>query len=661
MKYTTSFLLLNLFVFSLGFSQEVKLSPKSATSIKVKEKQNTVKGFLSDYWSYDWTDNFAKDEYDFAKDFSKEGVTVLDKDIVVFGRAGVYRFVHNIYWVNKESSIEKVNRIKLSKGSYDNLEYVKARVITESGKVIELDQNSFKEIKGEEGTRSYKIYSIPGVEKNAFVEILFKYKYSFWKNEFRVFVRGQFDIVKSEVIVQSYDPAKSMIKGYNGVKEVETSEVGVYGFYKYVIEDVKKEKDEPYTHDYEGIPRVDIVNNRKNWVAHSNRLDSYVFPLEITGKGAGYKKIIESAGAEGSKSPLEKIIAIERFIKNNVSLTKREGKEFEGPKKIARSRIANEKGIVRLYAEVFTKAKIPFEVYMSTDNDYIDLDPDFPTFLGLDPIIFYFPKQDVYMLPVNNYYYTGKLPNFMCGRKALEVMGKGEYDRLITLPADDRAYNYVSTMARAELKFDEAKVDLKKVYFGNDGIRKRGSLNYKDKEEKEKYIKEILLSDMENSTLESFELKNDAIELNAMCKDTLEIAGKITSEDILTPIPNGYILELPKLIGRQESLYEQSERQADIYVYRSVTYHHELRFLIPEGYKVEGLENFSFNNKCKMGDQFLGVFKSQGVVKGNELILSVEEFYNKGIYPKTHYPEFKKVVNSAYEFYISKARLVKVK
>ena len=115
---------------------------------------------------------------------------------------------------------------------------------------------------------------------------------------------------------------------------------------------------------------------------------------------------------------------------------------------------------------------------------------------------------------------------------------------------------------------------------------------------------------------------------------------------------------IPMLIGWQTSVYTEAERNSKIYIEQSKVYDHKLMFTIPEGYHLENIENHNFERVFEKKGREIAAFRSKASIEGNQLVLTVHEFYERGFYAPEYYADFQAVINGAYEFYISKCRLV---
>ena len=85
-----------------------------------------------------------------------------------------YNQVHKIVKVEDDNGIEMFNTIHIPVSSFAEVSEIKARVITSSGKVINVPPGKIKE-EEEDGTR-YKLFALEGIDKGSEVEYTYTVK-----------------------------------------------------------------------------------------------------------------------------------------------------------------------------------------------------------------------------------------------------------------------------------------------------------------------------------------------------------------------------------------------------------------------------------------------------------------------------------------------------
>jgi hypothetical protein len=121
---------------------------------------------------------------------------------------------------------------------------------------------------------------------------------------------------------------------------------------------------------------------------------------------------------------------------------------------------------------------------------------------------------------------------------------------------------------------------------------------------------------------------------------------KYIKENLLKKAGNDYILNAGLLIGNQLSLKQsQRNRQLDIYRTFAQQYDYLITINIPEGYKIENIENFNKNieNSC-------GEFKSKASVKNNELQIHASKIFKHNYEPLQNWANLLDIIDAAVDF-----------
>ncbi|MEO2062878.1 MAG: DUF3857 domain-containing protein [Christiangramia sp.] len=118
--------------------------------------------------------------------------------------------------------------------------------------------------------------------------------------------------------------------------------------------------------------------------------------------------------------------------------------------------------------------------------------------------------------------------------------------------------------------------------------------------------------------------------------------------------PN-YILEIGRLIGQQISLNaKQRDRKENIYMAYPKRLKNSIRFQIPEGFVVEGLEKLNVSTENETG-----AFISQATVEGNELVINTTKEYRHNYEPNANWGKMMEFLDEADNFYNAKILLKK--
>lgn len=119
---------------------------------------------------------------------------------------------------------------------------------------------------------------------------------------------------------------------------------------------------------------------------------------------------------------------------------------------------------------------------------------------------------------------------------------------------------------------------------------------------------------------------------------------------------NNYIVDFGKLItGQIELTTEQRTRSYDINMSYARTVAYQVTVNIPEGYKVEGIENL---NKSVINDA--GSFVSTTKLEGNTLVVTVRKCYNHAYEPAANWPQMIAFLDAGADFNKQKVLLKKI-
>lgn len=224
------------------------------------------------------------------------------------------------------------------------------------------------------------------------------------------------------------------------------------------------------------------------------------------------------------------------------------------------------------------------------------------------------------------------------GTQKADLIGKANLDREY-LNADFEKY-YAEPLTKG--KKNEPVVPTSKTY------------EYADKEEQVKERKElfekILKDEVDVEKYSDFELLD-----NGRTGDSamLKYKEKFSLKKLISKAGKNYIFEAGKLIGGQLKLEpnELKERQTDIWIPSAVTIENIISINIPEGYTVDGLQEFNVNV-----DNASGTFISSATVTDNKLLITTKKIYKNTFDKKEAWPNYVAFLEPAYK--LSQAKVV---
>ncbi|ULQ55166.1 DUF3857 domain-containing protein [Flavihumibacter rivuli] len=135
----------------------------------------------------------------------------------------------------------------------------------------------------------------------------------------------------------------------------------------------------------------------------------------------------------------------------------------------------------------------------------------------------------------------------------------------------------------------------------------------------------------------------------------LEYSASFAIDGWVKKAGNNYIMDIGKLLGTQLKLEEKfRNRTEDIYMPYARSFNWEVRFKIPDGYTVEGIDKLSVNL-----DNESARLNSKASIQGSDLVFVVEKAYKKGYEPASAWPRLLAMIDAAQDLYNVKVLLKK--
>ena len=377
------------------------------------------------YESYDWEENPSYSN----EGFSEKSIASVQEKVVsefYFNDEGdfiEYFLEHNVYYLNSDDAIEGYNKIYLPHSSDSKLEVTKARVITKEGTVVNLDDSKILTATDEETNRTYKYFAFEGIEKGSFIEYFYVVKrYPDYTGKRLNF---QTDFQKNNVQFDLFAPNNLIFKfkSYNGLKEVETDTIIQNKNHWYFKIPKIEALDREMLSAYDAQKKYLIYALDENTATNAKDMTSYAkvsqniydfYNKEISKKvESGLKKFLKGIDYDASETVEHNIKTIESYIKTNIYLAEAGNEKLSSLEDILKDKVANERGIIKLYAALFKHIDIPFEFVYTTERDYMFFDKDFEANNFLNDLLFYFPKTKKYLSPTENQSRFGFPPAYL--------------------------------------------------------------------------------------------------------------------------------------------------------------------------------------------------------------------------------------------------------
>lgn len=584
----------------------------------------------------------------------------------------IYDTRHKIIRVNTHAAVEEFNKVYISMRNALNIVEMKARFISKTGRIIELDKHHIKELDNPHNAGLFKIFAITGAEVGGEIE----YIYTLKQNP-RIFGRETFQCATpaKDVSLEIISPANLIFeaKSYNGFPQMQKepdryAEKNVLSVYVDKMDALAPEEHSYYQSnlmriDYKlgyNTDKLDGGSSMFTWDHLANIIHGSVYNFKNINavERQKYEKYLKKMIPANATTSEEKIKGIENYVKQNIRLSERyaDSNKEETALDILKNNYGTSMGIVRLFALLFTLADVEHEIVLTTDRSSTKFDKDFESWYYLEKYLFHFPSSQNFLAPHNPEYKYGMIPYNYTHNQGLFISPNYEgFDDIYTakvqeIPATDYQSNY--DLAELNIKFaennDNVNIHLKRSFAGYHAI----DLQYRYENSSDEEKKEVL-NNLFSKFGSDIEVTNTTV--NQQQDDPYTNYFKIEA-DLKTNAPierseNTIIFNLGSMLQKQSHLIQESNRVLNIERDYQQGSHKIVYLEIPQGYWIKNLKSLSQDIFIEENGERTAAFTVHYDVVGNNLVrIQVEEYYKKIEYGKEHYEQFRKISNAAINF-----------
>jgi hypothetical protein len=263
------------------------------------------------------------------------------------------------------------------------------------------------------------------------------------------------------------------------------------------------------------------------------------------------------------------------------------------------------------------------------------------------------------LIPKLAYSRLGAAQSYVAGSNGLFITyyfpsGRAEYLKYTIRPIESLDYTLNNEGIRAQVAFnsDLSELDIQQENFwqGYRASLYRGIFYYRTQPERDEFLKNIVLSGVDNYSIVNRTIEGEDVELSAKPENYLTVKTHYKVSSLVERAGDDYLVSIGKIIGKQSELYQEKTRQLDIVFHEVSDYTHEIVLNIPPNYKCTGLENIKINNKVVQKGEDVMYFNSDYTLEGNRLTIKVNEVYKVLDLPLSTYDDFRKMINSAADF-----------
>ncbi|HNI43731.1 MAG TPA: DUF3857 domain-containing protein [Chitinophagales bacterium] len=607
------------------------------------------------YLNYDWAIEPTK------YSFSQEQPTTILKNYKLIeytynskGDLTCYETTHKIVYIDNDLALETFNKVYIPVTDTAALVRIKARSISQDGKITNFNRNSIKSINNEEiGT--YNIFAIEGAEKKGIIEYLYTTRTENIDLYGREWLQSDYPTQNTTIEIISPPNLLFEAKSYNGFPQPTITETDSVRILKAQFAEMPPLTEETYSTPRANYMRIDY---KLSYNQIPNTTPKRLFDWQMASKHFGglvsekQDKATTTLIANTLKtlklkklSQEDKIIAIEEYLKNTIAV--QQNSPSASVATILHNQYANEVGICRTFAAFFQTAQIPYQIVITSDRTRCRFDAEFEAWNSFTDILFYFPQTKKFIVPNIFVYRYGNAPEHFANNHGLFIT-PNTYTNTVQLIPTANSKDNLSTIA-AQVDFTDIltpKVRFQQEWAGYRAITMRAAYNF----QKETLLNALATSSIEDTHPTDIVINNDAMKNNAYPDKLFGITATFSIKSLIEKAGDNYLFKVGELIGAQTELYQNHERQNPIDMDYPITYSRSITFEIPKGYALKGLEDTRIDHSVEENGQKINRFESGYSLKANQVTIFANEYYEKTHLPKESYDNFRKVINAAADF-----------
>ena len=352
-----------------------------------------------------------------------------------------------------------------------------------------------------------------------------------------------------------------------------------------------------------------------------------------------------------------KIRAIEAHIKTNIFIAESGGDKLSELLDIMKDKVANERGITKLYATILNHLEIKDEFVYTCSREYMRFDKEFEANNFLQDILIYFPKTKKYLSPTEIDSRYGYPPAYLTDTYGLFIkevkigdfksaVGKVKYIKPI------EAKNNVDKMI-IDVSFDPEDISKTIIKYDKsmEGYYAMYIHPYMDliQPDSEKEILDGLAKNLDEDAEITKKVINNRESKHFGIKP-LQFIVDFTSSKFVEKAGRKYLFNVGDLIGRQQEMYQEKKRVLPVESEFQRSYYRTINITIPDGYTIANLDDINIKNDYTKDGKVLMSFDSYYELNGNMLTITADEHYRINHVDISIYEDYRTVINSAADF-----------
>ncbi|TYZ09666.1 DUF3857 domain-containing protein [Hymenobacter lutimineralis] len=574
----------------------------------------------------------------------------------------VYSTEHRIVRVNSADAIERFNKIYIPVQDGGQLLSIKARTISPSGEIVEVNQSNIKELKDDDGDRRYKIFAVEGVEKGSEIEYLYTRS-----RPLRLYGR---DYLQSETPARdvtfeliSPEALRFDVRIYHGPKADRDTVVQGKRITRLHLAQVAPAREEAFANVTAEQMRVEykLAYNQARgntrlftWTDASQYLHQNIYTLSKD-ENKAVDKLLKQINVSAGATPEAKVQAAEHYVKSNFNLDP--GADTNLTQAIS-TRNASESVFTKLFAALFNRLGVEHELGFTTGRDQAVFDETFDTWNYLDNAVFYFPATKQWLAPGRPDYRYGMIPAEWTANQGLFIrtvkLGStesavGKVRPIPTLTAAQTS-NDLDVKVQFSPALDKTTVDIRQVFGGYNAQAIQPYYSFIPEDKRTEAMQELVKANVKDATFKALKVTNGEAGLSPLTKPFI-VDATVESGALLNRAGPRYLFHIGELIGPQSELYQTEERQFDVENEFNRSYHRVISFELPAGYQVRNLQDLTANVQAGPDAKApVYYFRSGYQQQGQKITVTIDEVYDQIRWPKKDFEAYRSVINAAANF-----------
>ncbi len=567
-----------------------------------------------------------------------------------------YETKHAIIRVNSEKGINKHNRVYISQYRVDKVLDIKARVLQPDGSITVLNKENIKELKDVEDYGGFKIFAIEGVMKDSQIE----YIYTLRKKANAagtVFAQQDYKIKNCKISLVRPNDYRLKTKCYNGLSEMEEIVHKKSVEFVSTTTEIPAMVDEPMSAYRANKMKLSYFLRSKGYYVSDEvlweGLERNIRSTYITGPVRRNRRLRKHFDqfmlSNVAKTDEDKINLVCEYVHSNFSIVKSSKENDSELYYVVMNKKGTEVGIAKVYTELFKHLDIGFEAVLTSNRFKHKFDKEFYSGSNFQGLLYYFPTVDKYINPSSMVMYLDYPSSNFIYNEAIFVTPVKAYFDTIKHPAKE----YSITKKIFNISLDEtdltATVDCKEELTGFQALNSRLAYRYFKKEEEDMIPERMAARGLEDIEINHFEARNESLK-NGIQNIPFEMEYNFTAISLTDDLGENVLLNIGKVIGTQNELYQEEERVNSVEIGFMNEYHYNFNIPIPAGYQVADMSAVNINKVLEIDGKPACSFVSNCVNDGNTLTITVKESYNQMEYDLKYYDQYRDVINAAYDF-----------